>query len=104
MVFAVLSSSSEGFDSNNYVKVGRKAFIDILATNRLFIQDSKASLNELFKTKFVKEDESFRSFLDINMNDISLEYIPVYILLFTVLGYCLNNFIRKNNIWRSAVF
>ena len=104
MVFAVLSGSSERFDSDSFVKVGRKAFIDILATNRQFIQDAKVSINQSRSRSYAKENEGFKDFLDINVDDSGLKRIQVYILPLLILVYYLNNLIFKNSIWKRAVF
>ncbi|HYF84363.1 MAG TPA: hypothetical protein VEB00_15190 [Clostridia bacterium] len=104
MVFTVLSGSSDRIDSDNFVKIGKKAFIDILATNKLFIQDAKVSINEARIRKSEKDNEGFRDFMDINAEDSGLKHIQFYILPLIVLVYYLNNLILKNSIWKKAVF
>ncbi len=104
MVFTVLSGSSDGIDSDSFAKIGKKAIIDILATNKLFIQDAKISINELRIKKSEKDNESFRDFLDINVDDSGLKHIEFYLLPLIVLVYYLNNLILKNSIWKRAVF
>lgn len=104
MVFTVLSGSSDRFGSDSIANIGKKAFIDILATNRLFVQDAKVSINEVRIKKSQKNQEGFRNFLDINVNDSGLKHIEFYLLPLTVLVYYLNNLISKNSIWKSAVF
>jgi len=104
MVFTVLSGSSESFGNDSFVKVGRKAFIDIIATNRLFIRDTKASVSQLRSRSFVKENAGLRDYLNTNTEDSSLNYIQSYILPLIILVYFSNNLIFKNNIWKNAVF
>jgi hypothetical protein len=104
MVFTVLSGSSDGIDSDNFVKIGKKAFIDILATNKLFIQDTRISVNESRIKKSVKNHEGFRDFLDINADASALKHVEFYVLPLLVLLYYPNNLILKNSIWKSAVF
>ncbi|MDD4504138.1 MAG: hypothetical protein PHS15_04845 [Clostridiaceae bacterium] len=104
MVFTVLSGSSDGIDSDSFVKAGRKAFVDILAANKLFIQESKVSINQPRIKSSVKENEGFKDFLDINVDDSGLKHIQVYILPLLILVYYANNLIFKNSIWKSAVF
>ena len=104
MVFTVLSGSSDGIDSDSFAKIGKKAFIDILATNKLFIQDVKVSINEARIKKSEKDHAGFRDFLDINIDDSALKNVQVYLLPLIVLAYYLNNLILKNSIWKRAVF
>lgn len=103
MVFTVLSGSSDGADSENFAKLGRKAFIDILSTNRAFIQDAKVSIGQSHLRSSVNDDDSFRSFLDTDIENTSLNNIQAYILLIIPVYY-FNNLILKNSIWKSAVF
>lgn len=104
MVFTVLSGSSDNYDSDNFVKVGRKAFIDILASNRFFIQDAKASVSESRIRSSIRNNEGFREFLYTNVESISLNYIQVYMFPLAIIIYYLNNMIQKNGIWKNAVF
>lgn len=104
MVFTVLSGSSDGFDSGSFVEAGRKAFIDILATNKLFIQEAKVSINQSRVKSSVKENESFKDLLDINVDDSGLKHIQVYVFPLLILVYYANNLIFKNNIWKNALF
>ena len=104
MVFTVLSGSSDRIDSDNFVKIGKKAFIDILATNKLFIQDIKVSINESRINKAEKSHEGFRNFLAINEDDSSLKHVEFYTLPLIVSVYYLNNLILKNSIWKSVLF
>ncbi|HYE11199.1 MAG TPA: hypothetical protein VEF53_13555 [Patescibacteria group bacterium] len=104
MVFTVLSGSSDGIDSDNFVKIGKRAFIDILATNKLFIQDVKVSVSESRIKKSEKDHEGFRGLLAINVTDSAPKHVEFYILPLMVLTYYLNNLILKNSIWKSALF
>lgn len=104
MVFTVLSGSSDRIDSENFVKIGKKAFIDILATNKLFAQELKVSMNDSRIKKSERENESFRRFLDIDANNSGTKYIQIYLMLLIILLFYLNNAALKNNIWRRTVF
>lgn len=104
MIFTVISGSSEKFDSESFAKVGRKAFVDILAVNRQFIQYTRVSINQSCIRSSIRENEGFGDLLDINVDDSGLKYIQVYILLLLIFFYYANNFILKNNIWKSALF
>lgn len=104
MVFTVLSGSSDGIDSGNFLKIGRKAFIDILSTNRSFIQDIRESSSQLRSRSAIKGNEGFREFLDTYAEDSHLNDIQAYIFPLIIFLYCINNLILKNSIWKSAVF
>jgi hypothetical protein len=104
MVFTVLSGSSERVSSYDFVKVGKKAFIDILTTNKLFIQDSKASVNQLCIKSSAKGNQGFRDFLDTNVDSSGLNYIQADIIRIAVSENSINNAIIKNSIWKNAVF
>lgn len=104
MVFTVLSGSSDGFGSDSFFEAGRKTFIDILETNKLFIQESKVSINQWRVKSFVKGNEGFKEFLDINADDTGLNHIQVCILPLMILVYYANNLIFKNSIWKNALF
>ena len=104
MVFTVLSGSSERINPDSFVEAGRKAFIGILAANKLFIQEANISANQLRIRDTIGQSEGFKDFLIINMDDSDLKYIQVYVLLLLILIYYLNDLIYKNNIWKSAVF
>lgn len=103
MVFTVLSGSSEVMDSDGFARISRKAFIDMFATSSAFIQDGKTTIAQS-RTGYSEDDRTgFRSFLDSNVEDLSLSHIQVYILLI-VFVYYFNNLILKNSIWKNAVF
>jgi hypothetical protein len=104
MVFTVLSGSSEGMNSDSLVKVGRKAFIDMLATNKLIIQEARASINQSRIKSTIKENEGFKGFLDIIVDDSGLKHIHILILPLLILTYYTNDLICKNTIWKSALF
>ena len=104
MMFTVLSGSSDRIDSDSFIKVGKKVFIDILTTNKLFIQEARVSISHSRIRSSVQYNEGFREFLDANVEDSSLNHIQVYIFPLTILVYYLNNIILKNNIWKNAVF
>jgi|GEM_PF-846952 len=104
MIFTVISGSSERLDSDNFVRAGRKAFINILATNRQFIQNTRVSINQSVIGNTTRQNERFKDYLDINVDDSGLKYIHVYISLLLIFVYYLNNFILKNGIWKNAVF
>lgn len=104
MIFTVLSGSSDGLDSDSFVRVGRKAFIDILASNRLFIQDARVSSIQLRRGSSIKENEDFREFLDTYADNSRLNNIRIYVFPLIIIVLCVNNRILKNNIWKNAVF
>jgi hypothetical protein len=104
MVFTVLSGSSDRVDADNFARIGKKAFIDILATNKLFGQEIKVSLNESRIKKSEKDHEGFRSLLDINTEDSGPKQVEFYVLPLIVFVYYLNNLILKNSIWKRALF
>ncbi len=104
MVFTVLSGSSDRIDNDTFIKVGKKAFVDILASNRLLIQDARVSMNQPGIRSSVQDNEDFREFLYTNVQNFSLNHIQVYILPLTIIIYYFNNVIQKNNIWKNAVF
>lgn len=104
MVFTVLSGSSEGFDSDSYIKAGKKAFIDILASNKLFIQGEKVSVHQSAIRNSEQDNDSFREFVAANSENTSLNNIKTNAFPLTLQVYCLNNIILKNNIWKNALF
>jgi hypothetical protein len=104
MVFTVLSGSSENFDSGNVIKVGKNAFVDILAINKLFIQGMKAPADNLGIKNLINGNEDFRNFLDIDADTSSVRCVQFYILLLVLTAAYLNNSIAKNNTWRSTLF
>ena len=104
MVFTVLSGSSDRIDSDSFVKVGRRAFIDILATNRLFTQDARISSSQLRNRSAAVGNEGLRAFLDANVEDSRLNDIQLYMFPLIIFIFYINNLILKNNIWKSAVF
>lgn len=104
MVFTVLSGSSDRVDSDNFVKVGRKAFIDILTTSRLSIQDTRISSSQLRSRSNIDVNEGFREFLDTYASNSHLSNIQVYIFPLIIFVFCMNSIILQNNIWKSAVF
>ncbi|HYE83859.1 MAG TPA: hypothetical protein VEG39_17055 [Clostridia bacterium] len=104
MVFTVLSGSSDSFDTDSLVKIGRKAFIDILASNKMFIQESRITVSQSHIRSSGSEDEGFRRFLDTNVEASSLNYFQSYAAPLIISVFYLNNLILKNNIWKSAVF
>jgi hypothetical protein len=104
MVFAVLSGSSDRIDDSTFIKAGKKAFVDILASNRLLIQDAKFSLNQQRIRSSIQDNNDFREFLYTNVEKISLNHIQANIFLLIVTIYYFNNIIQKNNIWKNAVF
>ena len=104
MVFTVLSGSSEAIDSDSFIKLGRKAFIDILISNKLFAQDAKL-LTSQSRIKIRENNNSaIREFVDADASASSIINIYVYILLLILLIFYMNDLILKNNIWKSAVF
>lgn len=104
MVFTVLSGSSDAIDSDSFIKVGKRAFIDILITNKLFVQDTRVSIRQSLIRSSEQNSESFREFLYTNVEDTSLIHIQVYIFPITILVFYLNNIIIRNNIWKNALF
>jgi hypothetical protein len=104
MVFTVLSGSSDKVGSDSFVPIGKKAFIEMLANSKLFIQDVKASSGTAELRASSKNQDDFKSFHDINLAGSSLKNIQIYILLIFVFGLFINNSIERNNTWKSAVF
>lgn len=104
MVFTVLSGSTDRIDNDTFIKVGKKAFVDILASNRLFIQDARVSMNQQGIRSSAQDNEDFREFLYTNVQNISLNHFQAYILPLAIAIYYFNNAIQKNNIWKNAVF
>jgi hypothetical protein len=104
MVFTVLSGSSEVADSDNFVKVGRKAFIDILSTSRLSLQDTRISTSQLRSRSAIEVNKDFREFLDTYAGDTHLSNVQVYVFPLIVFTFCISSVISQNNIWKSAVF
>lgn len=104
MVITVLSGSSDNLDSDSFVRAGRKAFIDIFATNMLFAQDTREASGQLQRGSIIRISQIFREYLDnfaenLNLNDIKMYIIPLAIFVLYMV-----NLILKNNIWKSAVF
>jgi hypothetical protein len=104
MVFTVLSGAPEGFYSDSIFKAGKKAFIYILSTNKLVLQDAGASISQQRIGSFVQDNGGFREFLDAYAENSSLTHVQVCILLLIICEYYLISIILKNNIWKSAVF
>lgn len=104
MVFTVMSGSSDNLDSNSYVRVSRKAFIDIFATNMLFARDTKEATGQLQRGSTIRINQVFREYLDSFAENSHLNDIKVYSIPLAVFVFYINNLISKNNIWKSAVF
>jgi len=103
MVFTVLSGSSDRLDSGSTARLGRKAIIDIITTNKLLLQDIRISSGQLAK-KSAENSESFREFLD-SWTENSVPYsISAIILLFVLLPICINYLLLQKNVWKNAVF
>ena len=104
MVFTVLSGSSDRIDSDNYVKVGKKALVDIIGTNKLFAQDLRVSASQLRSRTAIEDDEDLSVFLDTFGEDSHLNNIWVYTIPLIIFIICINNLLLKNSIWKNAVF
>jgi len=104
MIFTVISGSPERLDSGSFVKPGRKAFIDILAANKQFIQNKRIAVNQSGITSTIEQNEGFIDFLNINVDDSGLKHLHIYILGLLIPVYYLNNSVLRNSIWKNAVF
>lgn len=104
MVFTVLSGSSDGFDADSCVKAGRKAFIDIFASNILSIQDSRITINKPEAGDSGSRAEGLRDLLDTCMEASGPEYIQVCSATPVIPVFYPADLISRNNIWKSAVF
>ncbi len=104
MVFTVLSGSSGRIDSDNYVRLGKKALIDIIVTNKLFPQDMKISSSQLRSRTIIEDNDGLRVFLDTYGEDSHLNNILVFVIPLIIFIICINNPLLKNNIWKNAVF
>lgn len=104
MVFTVLSGSSDRVDSDNYVRLGKKALIDIIGTNKLFAQDLRISSSQLRSRTAIEDNDGLRAFLDTYGEDPYLNNIRVFIIPLIIFIICINNPLLKNDIWKNAVF
>lgn len=104
MVFTVLSGSSDNIDSDSYIRAGRKAFIDIFASNMFFAQDIRELSGQMQRGSTIRINQVFREYLDNFAENSHLNDIKVYIIPLAVFVFYINNLISKNNIWKSAVF
>jgi hypothetical protein len=105
MVFAVLSGSSDRIGSESYAGVGTKAFIDILASSRILIPDTRVSIGQIRVRLNERDNDGFREFVSLNSEEPDFSHIQLYVFpLVIIVIYYLNNIIQKNNIWKNAVF
>lgn len=103
MVFTVLSGSSERLDSDSIAKLGRKAIIDIITTNKLLLQDIRISTGQLVK-KTVTDNEGFREFLD-SWTETTVSYgIRALVMPLILFPICVNYLLLQKNIWKNALF
>ncbi len=104
MVFTVLSGSSEGFDSASYVKISKKAFFDILASNKLLIQEAGAQTDQSDTESQYREKNGFRELPGAITEAAALKHVQSNMLPLFASVYIINDTALKNNIWKSTVF
>lgn len=103
MFFTVLSGSSDGIDPESIARLGRKALVDIIITNRLMMQDTRITIGQP-ESKSEADNKGLRQFLDILAEYSAMEYIIAVVAVAVISDTGINYLLQQKNIWKNAVF